>query len=58
MKERDISPIQATETINFPEYSVRKEGKIESYKKFTDKTLRVVYIEKDNYIKIITLTWK
>ncbi len=58
MKERNISFSQVQEAVDFSEYSVRKEGKVEIYKKISNKTLKVIYEEKDNYIKIITLMWK
>ena len=58
MIEREISIEQIKEVITFPEYTLSKESKIEAYKKFRGKILKVVYMQEDKYIKIITLIWK
>lgn len=55
--ERKIRIEQVKETINFPDYTIAKENKIEAYKKF-DKVLKVVYNKEGKFIKIITLIWK
>jgi len=58
MLERGIQIEQIKETIELPDYTITKNGKIEAYKKIKDKTLKIVYIKKDKFIKIITLIWK
>lgn len=56
--ERDIKMNQIQETIEMPDYTISKGNKKESYKKFGDKILKVVFTNEDNYIKVITLIWK
>lgn len=58
MIEREIGITEVKSAIDFPDYSVSTEGKIESHKKIKDKILKVIYIREENYIKIITLMWK
>lgn len=56
--ERSVSDEQIKQTIELPDYTIKKENKIEAHKRINDKTLKVVYAEKGNFIKIITLIWK
>lgn len=56
--ERSVSDEQIKQTIELPDYTIKKENKTEAYKKINNKLLKVVYIEKGNFIKIITLIWK
>ena len=56
--ERKISKEQIQETIDFPDYTIRKDGKTESYKKIENKTLKIIYVLKGKFIKIVTLMWK
>ncbi|MBU4069467.1 MAG: DUF4258 domain-containing protein [Nanoarchaeota archaeon] len=58
MIERKITLEQIKETINFPNYVISKDNKIEAYKKINGKFLKIVYIKKGKFIKIITLIWK
>lgn len=58
MTERSIEIEQIKETINFPDYTISKEKKIEAYKKFENKLLKVIYVKEGKFIKIITLVWK
>ncbi|MBS3085956.1 DUF4258 domain-containing protein [Candidatus Pacearchaeota archaeon] len=58
MIERDIKVDDITSAIEMPDYTVTKNGKVEAYKKFGDKTLKVVYAKENKFIKIITLVWK
>jgi len=58
MLERGIKFEQIRETLEMPEYSIVKESKKELYKKINNKILKVVCVEKDNYINVITLMWK
>ena len=57
MFERKISIEQIKNAIDFPDYTITKANKIESYKKIEDKILKVVYV-RGKFIKIITLIWK
>ena len=56
--ERNITLEQIKETINFPDYTINKDGKIESYKRINNRLLKIVHIQKGKFIKIITLLWK
>ncbi len=58
IKERKIILQQIQETIDFPDYKISKENKIEAYKKIDNKLLKIVYIKEGKFIKIITLIWK
>ena len=58
MFERGVNLEHIKDTINFPDYTIRKNDKIEAYKKIKDKNLKVVYISMHKFIKIITLVWK
>ncbi len=58
MSERAIKLEHVRETIEFPDYLIKKDGKIESYKNFQNKVLKVVYSEQDNFINVITVIWK
>jgi hypothetical protein len=53
--ERAIEQKQVIDTIDFPEYTINKTDKIEAYKKFNGKLLKVVYLIEGKFIKIITL---
>jgi Domain of unknown function (DUF4258) len=57
MIERGIKLSEIQDTILTPNYTINKENKIEAYKNFDNKTLKVVYT-KGKFIKIITLIWK
>ncbi|MBL7051421.1 DUF4258 domain-containing protein [Candidatus Woesearchaeota archaeon] len=56
--ERGINLEDIEETVEMPDYTVSKENKKEAYKKINNRTLKVVYFQKDKYIKVITLIWK
>ena len=58
MDERGIKIEQIKESIELPDYTITKNGKVEAYKKIENKTLKIVYSKKDKFIKIITLIWK
>ena len=53
--ERDISHEQIEQTLNNPDYTVSHGGRKVAVKRFAERTLRIVYIEKEKYIKIITI---
>jgi len=56
--ERGIKMNEVIETLEMPDYVVSKGNKKEAHKKIKDKTLKVVYLEEDKYIKAVTLIWK
>ena len=58
MIERAITFKQIQETIEIPDYTIQKEHKTETYKRYEGNLLKVVYTVKGNYIKVITLMWK
>jgi hypothetical protein len=58
MLDRGIELKHIKETIDLPNYTIRKDNKVEAYKEINGKTLKVVYIQKAKFIKIITLIWK
>ena len=58
MFERGITLSQIRETTELPDYTINKGDKIEAYKKINNRTLKVVYVDKGKFIKIITVIWK
>lgn len=58
ISERNIKIEDIKNTIEMPDYTIVKNGKIESYKKINEKTLKIVYSKDTKFIKIITLIWK
>jgi hypothetical protein len=56
--ERGINLEDVEETVEIPDYTVSRGNKKEAYKKINNRTLKVVYFQKDKYIKVITLIWK
>jgi len=55
MSERGINKKNVTEAIEFSEYTIKRGEEIEAYKKINEKMLKVVYINKIKYIKVITV---
>ena len=55
LKERNINERDVQEVIELPEYTLKRGKEIEAYKKIKDKMMKVVYVRKENYIKVITL---
>jgi hypothetical protein len=55
MIERSINLEEVKEAIDFPDYTISKENKIESYKKINNKNLKVIYSKEGKFIKIITI---
>lgn len=53
--ERDIKIVEVQEAINSPDYIVNKNNKFEANKKINEKILKVIYIEKNKFIKVITV---
>ena len=58
MVERNIKIENIRDVIDMPEYTIRKNRKVEAYKTINNKTLKVVYFKTSKFIKIITLIWK
>lgn len=58
LKERKVPLESVKDTVSMPDYTVSKENKTEAYRKFKERTLKVVYSKEDSYIKVITLMWK
>jgi len=58
MLERGIKLEQIKNTIDFPDYTIRKNNKIEAYKRINSQFLKIVYNKKGKFIKIITLILK
>lgn len=55
LKERNIKEKEVYEIIEFPEYTVKRGKEIEAHKKIKDRIIKVVYAERENYIKVITV---
>ncbi len=55
MQQRSISEKEITEIIEFPEYTLKRGEETEAYKKLDNKMTKVVYVVKENYIKVITV---
>ena len=55
LKERNIKKEDVQTIIEFPEYTVKIGEEIEAHKKINGRRIKVVYIEKVNYIKVITV---
>jgi len=56
--ERNIKLEDIKNTIEMPDYTIVKEGKIEAHKRIKERTLKIVYSNDIKFIKIITLMWK
>ena len=58
MLERNLNEETVEFVIRHADYTINRfEDEIEAFKKMNGKSLKVVYVEKENYIKIITLYW-
>ena len=58
MAQRTISFKHIQDTIEMPDYTLQKGKKTEAYKKFNEKRLKIVYVTKDKYIKVISVMWR
>ena len=58
MIERNIKIREIQESIDIPDYTISKNGKIEAYKKINNKILKIVYLKQDRFIKVITVIEK
>ena len=55
MSQRAINFKQIQETVEMPEYTVQKGKTTEAMKRYNDKRLKIVYVAKDKYIKVISV---
>lgn len=55
MIERNIKYEEVQEVINFPDYTVSKENKIEAYKKINNRNLKIIHSKEGKFIKVITV---
>ncbi len=53
--ERGIKQEEIKNTIEFPDYTIKRGKEIEAYKKINERFLKVVYINIGKFKKIITL---
>ncbi len=53
--ERNITDEQIKQTLDNPDYTISNEGKRVVVRQIAEKNIKVVYIEKETYIKIITV---
>ena len=53
--ERNIKIEDVENAIYFPDYTISKNGIIESYKKIDNKNLKIIYLEEGKFIKVITV---
>jgi len=58
MIEREIKFEYIQETIEFPGYTIKNNGKTEAHKNIGNKNLKVVYINEHNFINVVTVIWK
>ncbi len=55
MIERGIKQEEIQEAIDFPDYTINKDEKIESFKNINNKHLKIVYSNEGKFIKVITV---
>ena len=55
MIERNIKVNEIEEAIEFPDYTVSKNNKIEAHKKINSEMIKIIYQKQDKFIKIITV---
>ncbi|MBS3078539.1 DUF4258 domain-containing protein [Candidatus Pacearchaeota archaeon] len=55
LKEREISEETVRDIIELPEYTIKRGEEIEAYKKVNSQMTKIVYVNKEKYIKVITL---
>ncbi len=53
--ERNITDEQIHRILGNPDYTISDEGRRVAVRQFAEKNLTVVYIEKETFIKIITV---
>jgi len=55
MAERAIKLEEIKNTVEMPDYTVTKNGKIEAHKNINNRNIKVVYSKEGKFIKIITV---
>jgi len=55
MSERGISIKEVEQVLEFPDYTIKKNNKIESYKKVQAREIKVVHRAEGKFIKIVTV---
>lgn len=55
MTERGVKEKDIIEAIEFPSYTIKRGEEIEAYRNINNKNLKVVYVSKGKFIKIITI---
>ena len=58
MIERNIDFDRVSDAINFPNYKVSRKNKFEVYRRFRNQMLKVVFVEENKFIKVVTVVWK
>ncbi|MEK6812357.1 MAG: DUF4258 domain-containing protein [Nanoarchaeota archaeon] len=59
MKRREVEEWEVKHVLDFPSYTKKSfDGKIEAVGTIKNKTLKVVFVKSENYIKIITVILK
>jgi len=55
MLERNIQIKEIQETIDFPDYTIKKNNKIEMYKRINHKNIKIICSDEGKFIKVITV---
>ena len=58
MLQRGIAINEIKDCVEFPDYKITKNNKIEMFKKLNNKVLRLICVQENKFIKVITLMWK
>ena len=53
--ERDISDEQKRQTLEHPDHTISYAGRKVAVKRFGEKIIRIVYVDEETHIKIITV---
>ena len=57
LKQRKIKNDHVISTLADPDFIVQRGAESEAYKGIDKKLLKVIYVEKEKFIRIITLYW-
>ncbi len=58
MIERDIKESLVKEGVELPDYNITTGIIVESNRQIDDRILRVIWTNKDSFIKVISVMWK
>ena len=58
MVERGVNISQIYDCVDFPSYKINRGDVLEIFKKFSDRTLRLICVRESKFIKVLTLMWK